>query len=106
MRIDFNTVMRQYRKMQAEVEKAREDLAASVRVEGKAADGLVTVQANGVREIVSVRIDPKAVDPNDVSMLEDLIAAAVNQALAAAREKEEEAIGKITGGMKIPGLTF
>lgn len=106
MRIDFNTVMRQFRRMQADVEKAREELAATVRVEGKAADGLVTAQANGVREIVGLRIDPKAVDPEDLSLLEDLIVAAVNQALTAAKEREDEEIGKLTGGMKVPGLTF
>ncbi len=106
MRIDFNTVMRQFRKMQADVEKAREELASNVVVEGKAADGLVTVQANGIREIVSVKIDPKAVDLEDLSMLEDLVTAAVNQALSEAKAQEEETIGKLTGGMKIPGLTF
>jgi DNA-binding YbaB/EbfC family protein len=106
MRIDFNTMMRHFRKMQAEVEKAREELAEKVVVEGKAADGLVTVRANGVRQILEVRIDPKAVDPQDVSMLEDLIAAAVNQALAAAKAREEETMSKITGGVKVPGLTF
>lgn len=106
MRIDFNTVMRQFRKMQADVEKAREELASNVVVEGTAADGLVTVQANGIREIVSVKIDPKAVDLEDLSMLEDLVTAAVNQALSEAKAQEEETIGKLTGGMKIPGLTF
>lgn len=106
MRIDFNTVMRQFRKMQSEVEKAREELAATVVVEGKAADGLVTVKANGVREIVGVKIDPKAVDLEDLSMLEDLVTAAVNQALSEAKTQEDEKIGQITGGMRVPGLTF
>ncbi|MFO7155970.1 MAG: YbaB/EbfC family nucleoid-associated protein [Pseudomonadota bacterium] len=106
MRIDFNTMMRQVRKMRAEVDKARQELSENVVVEGKAADGLVTVRANGVREILEIRIDPKAVDPQDVSMLEDLVVAAVNQALAAAKAREEEAMTKITGGVKIPGLVF
>lgn len=106
MRIDFNTVMRQFRKMQADVDKAREELAAKVIVEGRAADGLVTAKANGVREIVAVKIDPKAVDLDDLSLLEDLVTAAVNQALAEAKVHEDEEIGKLTGGMKIPGLTF
>lgn len=104
--IDFNTLMRQVRKMQTEADKKKEELAAKVLVEGKAADGLVVAQVNGVREVVSVRIDPKAVDPDDVAMLEDLIVAAVNQALAEAKAKEDEEMGKLTGGIKIPGLTF
>jgi len=106
MRIDFNTMMRQVRKMRAEVEKARQELSENVVVEGKAAEGLVTVRANGVREVLEVRIDPKAVDPQDLAMLEDLIVAAVNQALAAAKAREEEVMAKITGGVKIPGLVF
>lgn len=104
--LDFNTLMRQVRKMQAEADKKKEELAATVLVEGKAADGLVVAQVNGVREVVSVRIDPKAVDPDDLAMLEDLIVAAVNQALAEAKAKEDEEMGKLTGGIKIPGLTF
>ena len=106
MRIDFNTMMRQVRKMRAEVEKARQELSENVVVEGKAAEGLVTVRANGVREVLEVRIDPKAVDPQDLAMLEDLLVAAVNQALAAAKAREEEVMAKITGGVKIPGLVF
>lgn len=103
---DFNTLMRQVRKMQEEANKKKEELAASVRVEGKAADGLVTATVNGVREVVALKIDPKAVDPDDLSMLEDLIIAAVNQALAEAKVQEEAEMGKLTGGIKIPGLTM
>ncbi len=103
---DFNTLMRQVRKMQEEANKKKAELAETIRVEGKAADGLVTATVNGVRELVSLKIDPKAIDPNDVSMLEDLIVAAVNQALAQAKVTEEAEMGKLTGGIKIPGLTM
>lgn len=103
---DFNTLMRQVRKMQEEANKKKEELAETVRVEGKAADGLVTATANGVRQLVSLKIDPKAVDTSDLSMLEDLIIAAVNQALAEAKTREEAEMGKLTGGIKIPGLTM
>jgi len=103
---DFNTLMRQVRKMQEEANKKKEELAATVRVEGKAADGLVVATVNGVRELVSLKIDPKAVDPSDLGMLEDLVIAAVNQALAEAKVKEDAEMGKLTGGIKIPGLTM
>lgn len=104
--MDFNTLMRQVRKMQAEADKKQEELAETVLVEGKAADGLVVAKVNGVREVVGLTIDPKVVDPDDVAMLEDLIVAAVNQGLAEAKAKEDEEMGKLTGGIKIPGLTF
>lgn len=103
---DYNTLMRQVRKMREEADKKKEELAESVRMEGKAADGLVVATVNGVRELVSLRIDPKAIDPDDLGLLEDLIVAAVNQALNLAKEKEDEEMGKLTGGIKIPGLTF
>ena len=103
---DFNTLMRQVRKMQEEARKKKAELAEKVRIEGKAADGLVTATVNGVREVVGLKIDPKAVDTSDLSMLEDLIIAAVNQALAEAKVREESEMGKLTGGIKIPGLTM
>lgn len=103
---DYNTLMRQVRKMQEEAEKQKAKLAETVRTEGKAGGGLVVATANGVRELVSLRIDPEAVDLNDLALLEDLIVAAVNQALAEAKAKEEAEMGKITGGVKIPGLTI
>ena len=103
---DFNTLMRQVRKMQEEANKKKAELAETIRVEGKAADGLVTATVNGVRELVALKIDPKAVDTSDLSMLEDLVVADVNQALAGAKVKEEAEMGKLTGGIKIPGLTM
>ena len=103
---DYNTLMRQVRKMQEEASKKKEELAESVRVEGNAGDGLVIATVNGVRELVSLKLDPKVVDPADIGMLEDLIIAAVNQALADAKTREDAEMGKLTGGIKIPGLTM
>lgn len=103
---DFNTLMRQVRKMQEEANRKKEELAEKVRIEGKAADGLVVATVNGVRQLVALKIDPKAVDPNDLSMLEDLVIAAVNQALAQSKATEEAEMAKLTGGIKIPGLTM
>jgi len=103
---DYNTLMRQVRKMQEAASKKKEELAESVRVEGNAGDGLVIATANGVRELVSLKLDPQVVDPADIGMLEDLIIAAVNQALAEAKTHEDAEMGKLTGGIKIPGLTM
>lgn len=103
---DYNTLMRQVRKMQEEASKKKEELAESVRVEGNAGDGLVIATVNGVRELVSLKLDPQVVDPADIDMLEDLIIAAVNQALADAKTREDAEMGKLTGGIKIPGLTM
>lgn len=103
---DFNTVMRQVRKMQEEAQRKQSELAENVRLEGKAGNGLVTATVNGVREVVSLKIDPQVVDPKDVAMLEDLVVAAVNQALAEAKKAYEAEMQKLAGGMKIPGLSM
>lgn len=103
---DFNTLMRQVRKMQEEATKKQDELAATVRVEGKAGNGLVVATVNGVREVVALKIDPAAVDPKDVAMLEDLIMAAVNQASAEAKRQYDAEMAKVAGGMKIPGLSM
>ena len=66
--------------------------------------GMVTVTANGKSEILSVKIEPQAVDPDDVDMLEDLVLAGVNEALRKAQEMMSDEMSKLTGGMKIPGL--
>ena len=73
-------------------------------VEAASGGGMVTAVANGSQELVSLKIKPDAVDPNDLEMLEDLVVAAVNQALDKSRKLSEEEMGKVTGGFKIPGL--
>jgi len=95
-------------KMQKDMEKMQEALE-DMTVEGTSGGGMVTVVMNGKQKVVSMKIDPEAVDPDDVEMLEDLITAAVNQALEKSKDISQEEMQKIAGGMlggmKIPGLT-
>jgi hypothetical protein len=84
--------------------KIQEEMAGRT-VEASAGGGMVIVTANGKQQILSVRIEPQVVDPNDVEMLQDLIAAAVNEALKKAQEMMTEEMSKVTGGFQIPGLT-
>ncbi|OUM98565.1 MAG: nucleoid-associated protein [Firmicutes bacterium ZCTH02-B6] len=96
-------MMKQVQKMQQEMARVQEELGSKT-VEGSAGGGMVTVVANGHQEIVSVRIDPQAVDPDDVEMLQDMVVAAVNEALRQARELAAQEMAKVTGGLNIPGL--
>lgn len=101
--VDLNFLMRQAKDITSKVEKRKTELANET-VEGKAGDGLVIAVANGVQELKSVKIDKKAIDPADTAMLEDLITAAVNSALTLSREHMQKELGKISGGIKLPGL--
>ena len=96
-------MMQQLRKMQQEMARVQEELA-NATVEGSAAGGLVTASVNGEFRITKLTIKPEAVDPNDVETLEDLIVVALNDAIVKARALSEQKMGKLTGGMKIPGL--
>jgi DNA-binding YbaB/EbfC family protein len=102
--VDLNYFIRQANKLTKQIEERKTQLANET-VEGKAGDGLVVAIANGVQELKSVKIDKKAIDPNDTSMLEDLITAAVNSALTASKDHMQKELGKISGGIKIPGIT-
>ena len=102
--IDLNYFIRQANKLTEKIEQRKQELANDT-VEGKAGDGRVTVVANGVGEVRSIKIDKAAIDPNDTSMLEDLITAAVNAALANSRQHMQKELSKISGGIKIPGIT-
>ncbi len=102
--IDLNYFIRQANKLTEKIEQRKQELANET-VEGKAGDGRVTVVANGVQEIRSIKIDKAAIDPNDTGMLEDLVTAAVNAALANSRQHMQKELGKISGGVKIPGIT-
>jgi len=73
-------------------------------VQATAGGGMVTVEANGKQEIVSLKIDPEVINKDDAQMLEDLVLAASNEALRKARELVQQELGKLTGGLKIPGL--
>jgi len=100
----FGNLMKEAQKLQAQLEAMREEIAKK-KVEATAGGGMVTVEANGNQEIVSIKIDPEAINPNDAQMLEDLVLAAVNEALRKVRDLVAAEMGKLTGGLKIPGLT-
>jgi len=101
---NLGSIMKQAQKMQAQIAKIQEELALKT-VEASAGGGMVTVVANGKQEIVSIKIEPEVVDPKDVEMLQDLVVAAVNEALRKAQEMVAEEMSKVTGGLQIPGLT-
>jgi nucleoid-associated protein EbfC len=96
-------LQRMAQQMQQEMVRVQGELASTV-VDGSAGGGVVKAQVTGKQELVSVTIDPSAVDPADVEMLQDLVVAAVNDALRASRELEQEKMASVTGGLKIPGL--
>ncbi len=96
-------MLKKVQKMQADMAKLQEDLKTRT-VEATAGGGVVTVVANGSKELVSVTVKPEAVDPDDVEMLQDLIVTAVNDALKKIDEMTETEMNKITGGMKMPGI--
>ena len=95
--------VRQAQKMQKDMARIQEDLKNRV-VEGTAGGDVVKVMVNGSGDVLAVKIDKSAVDPEDVSMLEDLIAAATNQALKKSRDLMQAEMGKAAGGMKLPGM--
>ncbi|MES9995417.1 YbaB/EbfC family nucleoid-associated protein [Desulfovibrio aminophilus] len=99
----MNEMLRQAQIMQKKLLAAQEGLKSKV-VEAASGGGMVTVQANGSQEIISVVIDPSVVASGDVEMLQDLVLAAVNEALKKAKEIMEQEMGQVTGGMRIPGL--
>lgn len=106
-------IFKQAQKVQEELAKVQESLE-EMTAEGSSGGGIVTVVANGKQKILSVKIDPEVIESKDVEMLEDLVTAAVNQALEKAREMEKEEMQKVAGGMlgnlplgglKIPGFS-
>ena len=96
-------ILRQAQQLQKRLNEAQEALE-NESVEASSGGGVVTATVNGKQKLLSVRIDPAAVDPDDVSMLEDLVLAAVNEAMDKAQELASRRLGAITGGMNIPGL--
>jgi len=100
---NIQKMMKQAQKMQRQMMEAQEALADE-RVEGTSGGGTVKVVADGQQNVIEIRIDPEAVDPDDVEMLEDLVLAAVSEALRKSRDLAEERMGAFTKGMKIPGL--
>jgi DNA-binding YbaB/EbfC family protein len=97
-KMDVNKLLQQAQQMQAEMAKAQEELAAEI-VEASAGGGMVTVKATGAGEITEIKIDPKAIDPDDPELLADMVLAAVNEALRAAQNLAESKLGGAVGGM-------
>ena len=103
MKGGMGNIMKQAQQMQQKMLKMQEEMAERT-VESSVGGGMVTVVANGRSEVISIKIEPQAVDPDDIEMLEDLVLAGVNEALRKAQEMMANEITKLTGGMKIPGL--
>ena len=103
--MNITNMVKQVQKVQEQISRIQDELADRT-VEASSGGGMVTVVANGRQEIVSVKIAPEAVDPRDITMLEDLVAAAANQALRQSKELMQEELAKITGGLKIPGISM
>ena len=102
-RPDMNSLMRQAQKMQEDMKAKQAELEAA-EYTGSASGEMVTVKMNGKHEVLSITIKPEAVDPDDIEMLEDLVAAAVNATVKQVDETAEAEMGKLTGGLNIPGL--
>ena len=100
---NMQQMMQQVQKMQQDMEVAQEELKNEV-VEASAGGGMVTVRVGGDLEVRAVRIDPAAVDPEDVEMLSDMVLAAVNEALRSAQELAASKLGATTGGLDLGGL--
>ncbi|MFC1806678.1 YbaB/EbfC family nucleoid-associated protein [Planctomycetota bacterium] len=96
-------LVRQAQKMQHKMAEVQASLKERV-VEGTAGGGMVTVLVNGQQEVMAVKIDPEVIDPDDPSMLEDLILAATRQAMKKSKDMAQEHMSKVTGGMNLPGM--
>ena len=96
-------LVRQAQKMQQRLAEVQQGLKERV-VEGTAGGNMVRVLVNGQQEVVAVKIDPSVVDPNDVTMLEDLVLAAARQGLKKAHDLAQDEMGKVTGGVNLPGM--
>jgi DNA-binding YbaB/EbfC family protein len=99
----FGNLAKMAQQMQADMARVQAELEAST-FDGSAGGGAVKATVTGKQEVVSVEIDRDAVDPEEVDMLQDLVVAAVNDALRAAREAAEQKLSAVTGGLRVPGL--
>ena len=101
---NMGNMMKQAQKLQADMERLQKELGSQT-VEGTAGGGMVKAVVTGKQEVVSIAIEKEVVDPEDVEMLQDLVTAAVNEALRKSRDMMTEQMTKLTGGINIPGLT-
>ena len=103
--MNMQQIMAQAQKMQEQLEEAEEGLK-DVTIDASAGGGTVKATVTGDMRLQSITIDPEALDPDDVEFLQDMIVAAVNEALRGAEEAANKQLGSITGGMNIPGMSF
>lgn len=103
--MNMQQMMKQARKMQEQLAAAQETIAQST-VDASAGGGMVKVAVSGDMQVTSLKIDPEAIDPEDVEMLEDMVMAAVNEALRGVGELANRQMGAVTGGLNIPGMPF
>jgi nucleoid-associated protein EbfC len=103
MKQDFAGMMKQAQKMQAEMARVQEELAETT-VEASVGGGVVKVVMSGDIAVREVRIEPSALDPAEAEMLQDMVAAAVNEAIRQAQELAGQKMARVTGGLNIPGL--
>ena len=101
--VDLNYFMRQATKLTEKIEARKKELAEET-LEGRAGDGRVVVVVNGLQEVRSISLAKEVVDPAELAMLEDLVTAAVNAALAASRTHMQQELAKVSGGLTLPGL--
>ena len=101
----LSNIMKQAQQMQERVKKLQEE-AAGKTVEASSGGGMVIVVANGRQEVISIKIDPSVIDPKDIDMLQDLVTAAVNEALRKSQDLMKEEMGKLTAGMGLPPGLF
>ena len=100
---NMQQLARQAQKLQQQMTRKQEEIEAR-EFEATAGGGMATAKVNGKKELLSFTIKPESVDPDDVEMLQDLVVAAVNEALRAAGDAMEQELGKMTGGLSMPGL--
>ena len=101
--MNIGQIAKMAQQMQAQMAQAQQELAETT-LEATAGGGAVRLVITGAQEVRSVEIDPSAVDPDEVEMLQDLVMTAVNEAISRSKELERERMGKIAGGMGIPGM--
>ncbi|MBE9487247.1 MAG: YbaB/EbfC family nucleoid-associated protein [Desulfuromonadales bacterium] len=99
----LGNIMKQAQQMQAKIARVQQELE-SKEVEATAGGGMVTARVNGKQELLSLTIEKDVVDPEDVEMLQDLVLAAVNEAIKQSQEMIKQEMSKVTGGMNIPGM--
>jgi DNA-binding YbaB/EbfC family protein len=96
-------MLKQAQKIQAQLAKMQDEMAQKT-IEASSGGGMVSVVVNGKQEVISIRIEPEVVNPEDVDMLQDLVLAAVNEGIRKSQEMVSEEMKKLTGGLSIPGL--